>query len=71
MEYGDFGACACSSYQALFPHPREPGDEATILTQYFQQNAIIVGCLVISEGMKAVSKRFSESYEGSTPSKKT
>ena len=27
--YGDFGACACSRYQALFsPPPREPGDEA-------------------------------------------
>ena len=30
IEYGDFGACACSSYQALFPLPREPGDEANL-----------------------------------------
>ena len=32
IEYGDFGAYTCSSYQALFPFPREPGDEAKYLT---------------------------------------
>ena len=29
--YGDFDACACGGYQALFsPPPREPGDEASL-----------------------------------------
>ena len=35
MRHFDFGACACSRYQALFsPPPRQPGDEAKHCTAH-------------------------------------
>ena len=37
---GNYSACTHSHYQALFPHPREPGDKASSMQSLMHKNQV-------------------------------